>query len=154
MPRPGAALRIAWMICVMNRMRCSSESAVLAGSRRGAEHLVPEIAVARLRVHELISACMREPRRRRVIVDDALDLGVCQHAHAAGESSVENGMVTRRERRRFVPHIRPREAPGVRNLQSEIQIAVGVRPKSLAMRRNQVSRKPAIDACVAGVSIS
>ena len=46
-------------------------------------------------------------------------------------------MVARSERRRLVPHIRARETPGVRELQSEIEIAIRVRPKSLAMRRHQ-----------------
>ena len=129
MPRPGAALRIAPMISVMNRRRCSSGPPYLPGRVVAPEHLVPEIAVARLRVHELISARICEPRGGGVVVDNPLDLVVGQHAHAAGESSVENGMMTRSERRRLVPHIRARETPGVRELQSEIQIAIRVRPE-------------------------
>jgi hypothetical protein len=113
-------------------------AAVLAWACRGTEHLVPEIPVARLRVNELISAPLRELRRSPVIVDDAIDFRVCQHTHPAGESCVENRVMTRRERRRPVPDVGPREAPRVRNLQAEIEIAVGVGSKALAMRREQL----------------
>ena len=113
-------------------------AAVLAGACRGTEHLVPEIPVARLRVNELISALLRQLRRGRVIVDDAIDFRVCQHTHAAGESCVENRVMTRRERRRLVPDVWAREASRVRNLQAKIEIAVGVGSKALAMRREQL----------------
>ena len=71
-----------------------------------------------------------------------VDFCVGQHAHATGESLVENRMMTGRERRRFVPDIGPREAPRVRNLQAEIEIAVGVGAKALAMRRDQFVAQP------------
>ena len=47
-------------------------------------------------------------------------------------------MMTGRERRRLVPHIRPRVAARMRNLQSQVQIAVGVRAETLAVRGNQL----------------
>ena len=94
----------------------ASSGTPLAASR--AEHLVPEIPVARLRVHELVPAGICEPCGGAVGIDDSGDLVVCQHAHARGESSVEDGMGTRSQRCRRVPHIRARETPGVRELQS------------------------------------
>ena len=96
--------------------------------------------MARLRIDELIPAVVREPRRRDVIVDQAIELGIGQHPDAIGKSFVENRMVARRQRRRLVPHVRPRESARVGDLQPEIQIAVGVRPEALAMRARSARR--------------
>ena len=109
--------------------------------RRCAEQLVSQIAVTRLRVDELKAAGLSQPGRGNVVVDDALNLIVRQHAHATGESPVENWMMAGGERCRFVPHIGPREAPRVRNLQAQIQIAIGVRIRSVAVSRNQLVTK-------------
>ena len=125
----------ASMIWVRNRMRFSSDPPYLPGPRLRAQHLVAEIAMARLRVDELKAAVMREPRRGDVVVHEAIELVVGQHAHAAREPLIENRMMARRERRRLVPHVGPREASRVGNLQPEIQIGVGVRAEALAMRR-------------------
>ena len=59
----AAALRIAAMISVMNRMRFRVEPPYLPGRVVAPSSLVSEIAVARLRVDELIAAVVGEPCR-------------------------------------------------------------------------------------------
>ena len=121
-------------------------AAVFAGPVVAPAFRVPEIPRARLGVHELIPTRVGKPRRGRVIVDDALDVSVGEHVDAAGKAFVENRMMTTCERRRRVPYIGAREAPGVCDLQAEIQIAVRVGSEAITMRRDQLIAEPGMDA--------
>ena len=99
-----------------------------------------EIAVAGLDVDEAEAGVARQPRRRDEVVDQAIQLVVLEHAHAVREPPVEDRVRARGDRRRPIVDVRPRVAPRMRQLQADVEIAVGVGAESLAVRRRRARR--------------
>ena len=98
-----------------------------------------------LDVDELEADRVRPLGRGDELVDQPVDLVVGQHRHAAGKALVEHRVAARGQRLGPVPHVRPREAAGVRQLQAEVEVAVGVGAEPVAMRGDELvaQRRPA-----------
>ena len=113
-------------------------AAVAAFAVARAQQLVAEVSVAVLDVDELKPDGVGAARGLDEVGNEAIDVLVFHQRDAAGKAFVEDRVEMRGERLRTVPDVRARETPRVRELETEIEIAVGVRAEPLAVRGDEL----------------
>ena len=107
----------------------------------GAQQLVTEISVALLDVHELKARVAGQPRGRREILDEPVEIVVFEHAHALWKASIKRGMVPRRQRLGTVVRVGPRVPPRMRKLQTDVEIVGRPRAEPCPMRAHELVAK-------------